>query len=389
MHHPQHTEATPLALAIRSCTPALGATFVLSLFINAAMLVSPLYSMQIYDRVLTSRNVGTLLMLTLIVAMFLVLYGVLEYARAPACWSRAGVAVRGTLRRPLFDTMMRAELSPRHRMGQQVIRDAETISRLHLERHRPPRSATCRGRRCSWCCASSCIPLLGCRRAGRRLRAVLARAASPSGSPSAAASSANTLANEAAKFAACRAAQRRGGARRSAWATSCSTAGAARSRPSIAAMRWPTSAARPCTPSPSSPASPCRPALLCVGAWLAPSSADLGRRDDGRLDHHGPRARAGRADRRPVEAHRRLPRRLSPPRRAVQGAPAPPPRTPQLPTPKARSRSRTSWCGRRRGRPSVQGRQLQPRGRREPGDRRLLGAAASRAWRGRWPACGR
>lgn len=120
------TTRSPLGSALRACYPALATTFVLSMFINASMLASPLYSMQIYDRVLTSRNVGTLTMLTLIVGMFLVLYGILEFARAGVL-ARAGVQFEGTLRHPLFETMMQAETSPRHRYGQQVIRDAETI----------------------------------------------------------------------------------------------------------------------------------------------------------------------------------------------------------------------------------------------------------------------
>lgn len=117
---------SPLGSALRSCYPALIATFVLSLFINASMLATPLYSMQIYDRVLTSRSVGTLTMLTVVVGMFLVLYGILEFARSGVL-ARAGLQFEGALRHPLFETMMQAELSPRHRCGQQVIRDAETI----------------------------------------------------------------------------------------------------------------------------------------------------------------------------------------------------------------------------------------------------------------------
>ncbi|MGJ4889639.1 type I secretion system permease/ATPase [Bradyrhizobium sp. HKCCYLR20261] len=120
------TARSPLGTALRACFPALTATFVLSLFINASMLASPLYSMQVYDRVLTSRNVSTLVMLTLIVGVFLILYGVLEFARSGVL-ARAGVQFEGTLRHPLFETMMKAELSPRHRYGQQIIRDAETI----------------------------------------------------------------------------------------------------------------------------------------------------------------------------------------------------------------------------------------------------------------------
>ena len=93
------TIRSPLSTALHACFPALAPTFVLSMFINASMLASPLYSMQIYDRVLTSRNVGTLSMLTLIVAMFLVLYGVIEFARAgvlaaPASCSKARCATR-------------------------------------------------------------------------------------------------------------------------------------------------------------------------------------------------------------------------------------------------------------------------------------------------------
>jgi PrtD family type I secretion system ABC transporter len=117
---------SPLGSALRTCYPALTATFVLSLFINASMLATPLYSMQIYDRVLTSRNVGTLTMLTMVVGMFLVLYGILEFARSGVL-ARAGLQFEGALRHPLFETMMRAELSPRHRCGQQIIRDAEMI----------------------------------------------------------------------------------------------------------------------------------------------------------------------------------------------------------------------------------------------------------------------
>ena len=120
------TARSPLGTALRACFPALTATFVLSLFINASMLASPLYSMQVYDRVLTSRNLGTLVMLTLIVGVFLVLYGILEFARSGVL-ARAGVQFEGTLRHPLFETMMKAELSPRHRFGQQIIRDAENI----------------------------------------------------------------------------------------------------------------------------------------------------------------------------------------------------------------------------------------------------------------------
>ena len=120
------TDKTPLNRALRSSFPALAATFILSLFINVCMLVSPIYSMQVYDRVMSSRSVTTLVMLTVIVTVFLALYGVLEYARSGVL-TRAGLRFEGILRRPLFNAMMRAELSPAHRLGAQAIRDAELL----------------------------------------------------------------------------------------------------------------------------------------------------------------------------------------------------------------------------------------------------------------------
>ena len=121
-----NTARTPLGIAMRACIPGTVAAVIISMFINATMLAMPIYSMQIYDRVLSSRNETTLVMLTLIVLIFLILYGILEYARSGVL-VRSSVAFEKVLRRPLFDAMMRAELDPERRQGQQVIRDAEII----------------------------------------------------------------------------------------------------------------------------------------------------------------------------------------------------------------------------------------------------------------------
>ena len=117
----------PLTRTIRSCGSALGATFVLSLFINASMLVSPLYSMQVYDRVLTSRNLGTLSVLTVIVVAFLAAVSGCSNMRAPGVLVRTALISRLPCARLLFETMLQAELSPRNRPGQQIIRDAELL----------------------------------------------------------------------------------------------------------------------------------------------------------------------------------------------------------------------------------------------------------------------
>ena len=61
---------TPLNHAVSATRSALIPAGIFSLFINALALVSPLYMLQVYDRVLSSRNLMTLLFLT-ILAVFL------------------------------------------------------------------------------------------------------------------------------------------------------------------------------------------------------------------------------------------------------------------------------------------------------------------------------
>ncbi len=53
-----------------------------SMFINLLMLVPPLYMLQLYDRVLTSRSESTLYMLTMIVIVLFITMGLLEVVRS-------------------------------------------------------------------------------------------------------------------------------------------------------------------------------------------------------------------------------------------------------------------------------------------------------------------
>lgn len=117
---------SPLTTALAATKPALRSALGLSVFINVALFAGPLYTLQVYDRVLSSRSLATLAMLTLIVAAFLILYGILE-------WARSGILVRGGVRfhevlaRPLFDVALRAELAGRPSQGNQALKDAETL----------------------------------------------------------------------------------------------------------------------------------------------------------------------------------------------------------------------------------------------------------------------
>ncbi len=60
----------------------LGFVGVVSLFINLAMLTVPIYMLQIYDRVLTSRNESTLYLLTAVALFLLLVLGILDFIRS-------------------------------------------------------------------------------------------------------------------------------------------------------------------------------------------------------------------------------------------------------------------------------------------------------------------
>ncbi len=59
---------TAIDKGLTAAKPALAAVFVFSFIVNLLILAGPLYMLQVYDRVLASRNVTTLLFLTLILA---------------------------------------------------------------------------------------------------------------------------------------------------------------------------------------------------------------------------------------------------------------------------------------------------------------------------------
>lgn len=89
-------EKNPFKLALSSYRSIIISILLFSAVINILMFVSPLYMLQVYDRVLHSRSEMTLLMLTLIAIGMLLTYGVLE-------WLRSRVLVRAGLR---FDDMI-------------------------------------------------------------------------------------------------------------------------------------------------------------------------------------------------------------------------------------------------------------------------------------------
>jgi len=94
---------TPLARALAACRSQLLAVGVFSGVVNILQLTVSIYMMQVFDRVLSTRNLNTLLYLTLIAIAALGLFALLEGARSRimqriGAWMEERVAPEGFAR---------------------------------------------------------------------------------------------------------------------------------------------------------------------------------------------------------------------------------------------------------------------------------------------------
>ena len=126
----QHKSATEtnnlLRRGIRVVRPAFVTAIVFSFFINLLVFVSPLYMLQIYDRVISSRNVYTLLMLTVIATFLIIVYAVLEKVRS-AVLVRAGLLFDTEIRSELFEKVLRGSLKQPGIAHHTVLRELDTV----------------------------------------------------------------------------------------------------------------------------------------------------------------------------------------------------------------------------------------------------------------------
>ncbi|OAP40010.1 type I secretion protein [Sinorhizobium glycinis] len=129
MTKPPLQAPSPLTGALREIRPGLVAAGGLSLFVNLLMFVSPLYTLQIYDRVLTSRNEVTLVMLSVIVGVLLMTYVALEHFRSRIL-QQAGVRFDRLLSGPAFDAALSSALRSRGSNHAQTMRDLDLMREI-------------------------------------------------------------------------------------------------------------------------------------------------------------------------------------------------------------------------------------------------------------------
>ena len=103
----KHSKFTEVMVAVRQQKRAL---ILVSCFVNLLLLVTAIYMLQIYDRVLTSGSLDTLLWLTVIALFAIAMYGILEQSRR-LILSRSAGFIDSQLNAPVLQQHMAARLA--------------------------------------------------------------------------------------------------------------------------------------------------------------------------------------------------------------------------------------------------------------------------------------
>src|SRR5262245_3458663 len=127
----QSPSASPLATALSACRGAFIAIGIFSGVINVLLLTGSLYMLQVYDRVLPSRSVATLLALSLLAVGLYAFQGLLEWIRGRML-ARIGRSLDEALSSQVYEAVVAAPLRGRNSGdGLQALRDLDQV-RLFL-----------------------------------------------------------------------------------------------------------------------------------------------------------------------------------------------------------------------------------------------------------------
>src|SRR3974390_1408718 len=118
--------STIISDAFRATRSGFVTAIIFSFFINLLAFVGPLYMLQIYDRVITSRSIITLIALTGIAGFLLLVYAFLEKIRS-AILVRLGILFSTLSRTRLFDAVLKGTLLQPGRGHSQALRDLDTL----------------------------------------------------------------------------------------------------------------------------------------------------------------------------------------------------------------------------------------------------------------------
>lgn len=126
----QSSGRNELRTVVNRCRGHLVSTAVFSVFVNLLMLTGPLFMLQVYDRVLTSRSEETLLALTVLVTGLFAMMGVLDYVRGRVL-ARAGARIQNQLDSRVMTAVLRRSVNPAERaQPSSAAQDLEAVRQL-------------------------------------------------------------------------------------------------------------------------------------------------------------------------------------------------------------------------------------------------------------------
>src|SRR6201985_664665 len=118
---------TELGEALRACRNVFIGVGVISCMINLLYLPGSLFMLEVYDRVLPSRSVPTLVGLAILAGGLYIAQGVLDMIRSRIL-GRIGTALDEALNKRVFDTIVRLPLLVGNRNeGLQPLRDLDNV----------------------------------------------------------------------------------------------------------------------------------------------------------------------------------------------------------------------------------------------------------------------
>lgn len=119
---PMFTPHTSVQKAWRDLRGGFGAVALFSLILNLLMLAGPLYMLQVYDRVLTSQNVDTLIALTILLGGVFSVTGILDLMRTRIL-NRLGARFELTVGEPVLRAAMRRRIHGKSAAGDTPVED--------------------------------------------------------------------------------------------------------------------------------------------------------------------------------------------------------------------------------------------------------------------------
>ncbi len=122
-----HQPRSELSVALAACRSAFVGTALISGMSNILMLTGAMFMLEVYDRVLPSRSMATLVGLVVLVAGLYTALGILDAIRARVL-ARIGGALDERLSGRVYDTLVRLPLRVSgHGEGNQPLRDLDAI----------------------------------------------------------------------------------------------------------------------------------------------------------------------------------------------------------------------------------------------------------------------